>query len=269
MYTVLLFIFFLSSGAPDTQANTEVGQFEVGPFIEGFVRYPDGSPAPHAAVRAVSWLTTGTTEGAWDVVTDDKGAFRIPTVYVLLLPSQTLRFPIFPRTRSVRLFASLEEELWLRTGTDTFYSQPNGIPVEVTLSEGTPVQQSPAEIYLGARGAEFVLTVWDSGVGKAVEAGLTIQKPRVGASEYDGIIGTSTEPDGGPLRSLLPPGLYEVELDRYPCGNRTFFASPGIKQTYNLLPGERRTEVLVFDSRTAAALESFDNPLGQPCGGLR
>ena len=222
---------------------------QLGAGVSGHVLYPDGSPSEGAKVIALTECEGMPFSLVQEARTAVDGSFHLP------------RFQGADCTR-VRLHAEKVEELWLRTGENTFYNGNNGTTPLVDATSG----ERPAEsdIVLGIQGGSVGIRVWDRATSQLIYAGLHVEKKSEKGATY-GSMDIATGTDGSPDTLLLPPGEYLIHVSRFQCRGTVFFASAGPYESFVVKAGQRIAKELSVDVRRIKATPSFGNPHGSSC----
>ncbi len=214
--------------------------------MRGQVAYPDGSPSVGATVVATTVCQDDLSHLVQKTLTATDGSFVIES--------------FDNGCGKVRFTAEKRDGFWLRTGSDPFYSSPNGTAPEVSVTSEIP--PAPVKIHLDRRGGELELRVWDTGAERYIKAGIMVDCP----GAWCGAMSTATVADGELYTVFLPPRQYRVSINWYYCGSKTYFPDnkpPSI--TIDVVEGELRTATLMVDVKAIQARSSYDNPNGAQC----
>jgi len=213
--------------------------------LRGHVVYPDGSPAVGAKVVAATICERDWAHFVSDTLTTDDGSFVIKSFDT--------------SCGEIRFTAEKRDGFWLKTGNEVFYPRPNGTPPEIHLLGD--VSPDPLTIQLDLRGGELELKVWDESAKRHIRAGLMIECP----GAWCGAISIATGESGAAHMIFVPARRYQVSLNWYMCGSRTYFPETGPSITVDALEGQRREAVLTIDVPMIRAKPSYDNPQGVSC----
>jgi hypothetical protein len=213
--------------------------------VSGVVRYPDGSPSPHAEVWARS-LCADLITLSKTVKTAGDGSFYVPP---------------FPSSHCdhILLTAEKPEDFWLRTGREIFYESDNGTTPEVDVPRtGKPIK---TEIRLGKQGGLVSVRVRDLTSDRFIWAELRIERvPPVPDADFN-----FRQIDTNPPGQLLPAGQYNIFLESYSCHGKNYFTDGVRLESLTVEAAEKVTKDFSVDLRVIKPTSSAQNPKGEPC----
>jgi hypothetical protein len=214
--------------------------------VSGVVRYPDGSPTPHAEVRARTECDDDLITLSKTVKTAIEGSFYVPPF-------------LSSHCDHVLLTAEKPEDFWLRTGREIFYESDNGTTPEVDVPRtGNPIL---TEIRLGRQGGFVSFRVRDVTSDRFIWAELRIERvPPVPEADFN-FMRTAT----GPPALLLPAAQYKIFLESYSCHGKNYFTDGVPLELFTVEAAKTVTKDLSVDVRAIKPIRSAANPEGQPC----
>jgi hypothetical protein len=214
--------------------------------VSGIVRYPDGSPSPHATVSASTNCEDDLVTRLNIVKTASDGSFYVSP----FLSSHCNR---------ILLRAAKPEDFWLRTGREMFYESENGTTPEVDAPRtGKPIK---TEIKLGRQGGFVSVRVRDVTSDRFIWAELRIERePPVPETDFNFMdIATNSPP------VLLPAAQYNVFLWSYSCSGKNYFTEDVPLESLTVEAAEKVTKDYSIDVRAIKPTRSSENPEGEPC----
>jgi hypothetical protein len=229
--------------------ENNLAKSQTGVLIEGRVVYPDGSAAGGAHVVAESICTDTSVHLVQERTANPDGKFLIKS--------------FDPTCNKYKFSAAHREALWLPTGDDIFYIEPNGTTPTIELISGQV--PAPVLIRLGERGAEVELKVFDEKTQSFIYAGLSIDREPIGNKSFGGGMSTATGDDGSSLTLFLPPGNYIVTVDRYMCHGKNYVSARPPTFTFSIGAGVRQARTLNVNVAKIQAKSSYDNPKAMRC----
>jgi hypothetical protein len=214
--------------------------------VSGVVRYPDGSPTPHAEVRARTECDDDLITLSKTVKTAIEGSFYVPPF-------------LSSHCDHVLLTAEKPEDFWLRTGREIFYESDNGTTPEVDVPQtGNPIL---TEIRLGRQGGFVSFRVRDVTSDRFIWAELRIERvPPVPEADFN-FMRTAT----GPPALLLPAAQYKIFLESYSCHGKNYFTDGVPLELFTVEAAKTVTKDLSVDVRAIKPIRSAANPEGKPC----
>jgi hypothetical protein len=214
--------------------------------VSGVVRYPDGSPTPHAEVRARTECDDDLITLSKTVKTAIEGSFYVPPF-------------LSSHCDHVLLTAEKPEDFWLRTGREIFYESDNGTTPEVDMPRtGNPIL---TEIRLGRQGGFVSFRVRDVTSDRFIWAELRIERvPPVPEADFN-FMRTAT----GPPTLLLPAAQYKIFLESYSCHCKNYFTDGVPLELFTVEAAKTVTKDLSVDVRAIKPIRSAANPEGKPC----
>lgn len=215
--------------------------------VSGVVRYPDGSPSPHAEVWARTECDDDLITLSKTVKTASEGSFYVPPF-------------LSSHCDHVLLTAEKPEDFWLRTGREIFYESDNGTTPEVDVPRtGNPIL---TEIRLGRQGGFVSFRVRDVTSDRFIWAELRIERvPPVPEADFNA---TQIATNSAPV--LLPAAQYKIFLESYSCGGKNYFTDGGVPvEPLTVEAGEKVTKDFSIDVRAIKPVRSSQNPEGKPC----
>jgi hypothetical protein len=238
-FIVLLAVFFGPSGR---QATRNVFR------VSGIVQYPDGKPSAGAEVTGVTACEQEPFHLVQEAKTAADGSFNLQFVN--------------SECNRIRLSASKIDELWLKTGTDVFYTKENGTaPIIEAPATGSPAE---AVIRLGERGGLVQFRVWDKATEGFIWATVYLERLPVSGARF-GSMSFATGRDGSADNLFLPEGEYQFSIRQYACNNAVYFAARSGHETFRVEVGQRVAREMSLDVRQIKTLPSYDNPHGKTC----
>jgi hypothetical protein len=215
--------------------------------IRGRVILPDGTPAIRAEVEVLA-CTKDRVSLVKLVQTDETGSFSI------------LSFSTDCADYTFK--ASLKREMWLSTGLDAFYLQPNGTTPFVHLEPG--VVPELVTIRLNDQGGEVELRVLDEATGSYLKAGVSLK--RTGAKRPNiALVSFVVDPVNLSYVRLLPAGNYRVEVDRYLCGEKHIWLATPIGMDFVIAARERQQVVVTVNTKSLKPSPTYDNHSASRC----
>jgi hypothetical protein len=216
--------------------------------VSGLVQYPDGRPSRGATV-------TGTT------ACDGEQIHLVQTTKTSNDGSFHLEFTDSGCHR-VQLRASNIDDLWLKTGFDVFYPEPNGTaPIVEAATIGTSTE---TVITLGERGALVHFRVWDRATQRFIWALVHVGRLSIPGAHF-GSMEFATGRDGTADPLFLPAGEYEFSVAMYACNGKDYLVANPAHETLRVEAGERLSKGLSLDVRQVQPLKSDSNRDGKPC----
>jgi hypothetical protein len=213
--------------------------------VFGVVRYPDGSPSPHARVSASTKCEDDLVTRLNIVKTASDGSFYVPP----FLSSHCNR---------ILLRAEKREDFWLRTGRELFYEGDNGTTPEVDAPRtGKPVL---TEINLGKQGGMVNIRVRDISSDRFIWAELRLERVPAPEAAFNAMDITTNSSD-----VLLPAAQYNVFLESYSCHGKNYFTDGVSLEPLTVKAAERITKDYSIDLRAIKPRRSSENPKGEPC----
>ena len=214
--------------------------------VSGVVRYPDGSPSPHAEVWARTECNDDLVTRSKTVKTASDGSFYLPP----FLSSHCNR---------VLLTAEKREDFWLRTGREIFYESDNGTTPEIDVPrKGKPIK---TEIRLGRQGGFVSVRVRDVASDRFIWAELRIERvPPAPAADFN-----FRQINADSSADLLPAAQYEIFLESYSCHGKNYFTDGVPLELFTVEAGKKVTKDLSVDVRAIKPVRSAANPDGKPC----
>ena len=213
--------------------------------VSGVVRYPDGSPTPHAEVRARTECDDDLITLSKTVKTAIEGSFYVPPF-------------LSSHCDHVLLTAEKPEDFWLRTGREIFYESDNGTTAEVDAPRtGRPIM---TDIKLGKQGGLVSFRVRDVPRDRFIWAELQLEHVPVPEVEFGSMRIATNSP-----ALLLPAAQYKIFLESYSCDGKNYFTDGVPLEPLTVEAGEKVTKDLSVDVRIIKPIRSADNPKGKPC----
>jgi hypothetical protein len=217
--------------------------------VSGLVLFPDGKPSAGATVTGTTTCEGEPYHSQQTAKTSSTGAFD-------------LRFQDTACTR-IRLSASNEDELWLKTGPGIFYTRESGTsPIVQATVDGAPTK---AVISLGERGGLVAFRVWDKATGRFIYAAVNLERlPVQGATFGSMLFATGRDGSADPL--FLPAGEYRFSVQQFACNGADYFAAANAPHgTFTVIAGQRVSEDFSVDVRQIKPTKSQSSPHGRPC----
>jgi hypothetical protein len=214
--------------------------------VSGVVRYPDGSPSPHAEVWARTLCDDDLITLSKTVKTAGDGSFYVPPF-------------LSSHCDHILLTAEKPEDFWLRTGRELFYECDNGTTPEVDAPRtGKPIT---TEIRLGRQGGFVSVRVRDVTSDRFIWAELRIERvPRVPEADFNSMHISTNSP-----AVLLPAAQYEIFLESYSCHGKNYFTDGVPLESLTVEAAEKVTKDFSVDVRVIKPTSSAQNPKGEPC----